>query len=780
MSAQYSALKSPDSGTLPASTWQLPVRSSIDGDSETLLGRSTSYEAGVKENTPRPRLNLKGFLTVPMLLHVGVLAMYVALCVVWTTGAEKNIRVELANASRIQTWINLISHVIMLAFSTAIIAVMQPMATRSALVDLPQPLTVMSDKIASWGGLGSSLLNLYHNLSYPATLNGAIVVTIYFSTLSGLGISSSFLFDVPAVNETLSINMTTRIGSPSVRALIPPSISDMPSNFSNITFDWYRSSVGVGMIAGSNATTYPGLSANRIYDTLSPPMPASSNSTAKVGYTDFNVHCGGVSHVSLQATANIERVVVGVGGSARGGIDVRIPSLLSINYTLGTHNMLLNDSLSISRFNLSYAVGRLWQPADILMRIPSSPLVPGIGRNLVLYNIYNETGFVAGSRPIVDSRGSPGTPWPLTVQLLDDYEEGAAQWDPYPTGLMIQVIGCSLSTSVGEATIDATTNQLLDPPITFEGALLNSTWEGWNPDLTQSNNLDDTWASMFLPGGSVSLWENQPVPLDSAQWSCVNYVPTSGNDTVVPDSGEDQGMDHWNIKVLQKMYQTCHVPTLVEEYLTTQLFGPSSIRYYDDRSPFDSDVLRNTSAARASLSALESALANATAMTMWSAARAGTLTTSTDVLPPEREETSLDERGGVSYDQNGGMGYSTRLEPASGSAPVTEQVLVGRLTFNIPALISGTALAAALTVVGIYMLIFGNVRAGDAPLDDAGLLCLMTLDNSAVASRLSHFSMHSPEARRRAGAFSVRIVDGRLVPADDAEDSLKGFEQRVD
>lgn len=46
-----------------------------------------------------------------MMLHFAVFAFYVALCVVCITGAEANIRVPFTSASRIQTWLNLISHV---------------------------------------------------------------------------------------------------------------------------------------------------------------------------------------------------------------------------------------------------------------------------------------------------------------------------------------------------------------------------------------------------------------------------------------------------------------------------------------------------------------------------------------------------------------------------------------------------------------------------------------------------------------------------------------------
>ena len=118
--------------------------------------------------------------------------------------------------------------------------------------------------------------------------------------------------------------------------------------------------------------------------------------------------------------------------------------------------------------------------ADVLVRVPNSPLIPGIGRNLILYNIYNATGRVAGSQPILDSKNSTGSPWSVNVQRPQGMP-------PFATGMQIQVIGCSLSTSTGQASVDGTTNQLLDAPSPLNGASANSTWEDWQPDLTKSN-----------------------------------------------------------------------------------------------------------------------------------------------------------------------------------------------------------------------------------------------------------------------------------------------------
>lgn len=249
---------------------------------------------------------------------------------------------------------------------------MQPIATRSPFGNLPQSLTSLSDKISSWSGLGSSLLNLYHNLRFPATLSNAIITVLYFSTLSGLGISSSFLFNVPAVNETIVSTMRTRIGAPSLSGLVPPGsyMSSMPINFSNFTFDWYRSGLGVGMLSSDNTTTYSGISGNRIYDTLLLPT-STSNSSAIVGYTDFNVKCGGVPEVSAAASM-LDSQFITTSTAIFDSNTMRNMTLLTFNYTLGSSTISSHDLLSITEnfptyYNFSggvvSAVSRLWQPA---------------------------------------------------------------------------------------------------------------------------------------------------------------------------------------------------------------------------------------------------------------------------------------------------------------------------------------------------------------------------------------------------------------------------------
>ncbi|VDB84929.1 unnamed protein product [Peniophora sp. CBMAI 1063] len=751
MSAVYGSLVHQDSDLDDSTPWP-PTEFFADGGTAYPSPDSGKRDILVKDPSRLYR-GFKNLCSLPMVLHVGVFALYIALCIIWITGVVPTIHVALTSASLVQTWLNLSNHLVMLTLSTAIAAVMQPLATRSPFGNLPQSLTSLSDKISSWSGLGSSLLNLYHNLTFPASLSNAIITSLYFTVLSGLGISSSFLFNVPATNETISHTMTTQIGSPSVEGFIPPGsgISGVPSDFTNLTFNWFRSGVGVGMLLGNNATTFSGISSNRIYDTLSPPMSASSNSTAIVGYTEFNVKCGSVPQASISTISDSQYddsfIDYDPSNTSQVVMESRSATLLTINYTLGTSNITLSDVLSVADDSTSgNIISRLWQPADVLLRLPNSKTVPGIGRNIVLYNIYNETGRVSGSHPIVDYEGSTGLPWPVRVRMWPDGTTEAADLN---TSLRIQVIGCSLSTSTGVATIDARTNQLLSPPASTEGSSPERRWMDWEPDLEKSNRLEDTWSTMFLPNvGSIGLWDSQPVSPDSLQWSCLDYRYQW--ETTLTEFT-------WNRTELQTKYESCHVPTVIEDYLTTRLFGAVT-----SHSAYG-DTVRDSASADTTLRALESALADATAVAMWSGARANTLMVT--YTPPPDTMPSLQQVTGTFVQV-----LSTIVAPVNGSASVIERVLVGRITFNVPSLVTGLILSAILTMMSAYLLVRGDMAcARRAPISDAGLLSLMTLDNSVIAARLSALAMRSVQSRRRAGDFLVRVEEGRLVVVGDVE-----------
>lgn len=65
------------------------------------------------------------------------------------------------------------------------------------------------------------------------------------------------------------------------------------------------------------------------------------------------------------------------------------------------------------------------------------------------------------------------------------------------------------------------------------------------------------WASMFLPDNTVTLWRDQPRSADAEQWSCIDYVRKAGNNGTIA------------LNDLQNTYQSCHVPTLIEDFCTS-------------------------------------------------------------------------------------------------------------------------------------------------------------------------------------------------------------------
>ncbi|KZV70853.1 hypothetical protein PENSPDRAFT_752234 [Peniophora sp. CONT] len=607
-----------------------------------------------------------------MAQHISLFVFYAVLCVIYGCRVEHKIKVPLTHASWYQAGINQILHGLFIWYSTTLIGAMQPIVISSIFGNHPQRLTTPSDKRPPWDGLGPSLSRLWDNLQarrrsgepWDRTTWDHSMIAAYFAALAALGITTSSLVNIPTINAVSSTDVIDiTLGVPPTDALVPPGISHTLADFSDIFFDWYSStlfSASYDDTSSNTLGTLPSVVDNRVYDII-PGLVSNTglDGTAPVGYTDFNVACGSVPQVSLSATAPGSPLNMSNG-------DSQLHVFLSINYTLGSQLMLLSDSMSISLSNASDRVSQLWQPSNVSIRIPSSPLVPGIGRNLILYNIFDETAISGGygSQVIVDDNGSVGMLWPLDVQR-------SGGLSPFRTGLVIQVIGCSLSTQSGNGTFDlSTATPSADPHSdASDGTSSESpvTWADWQPDTTRNVSIADTWASMFLPNNTAPIWYNQPISPD-VQWSCIDYFPTM-------NGGHVQA---WNISTLQSMYASCHVPTVMEDWLTSWVIPDASIDPDDLWIPSLGDV--------------EYALSSATAKAVYYAALGGRLTVYT------YNTSSIGASG------PGPLRPSTWVVlPTHENAPIEYYAYVARVTFNPLSLLVGIVLAAALTAIGAHM-----------------------------------------------------------------------------
>lgn len=335
---------------------------------------SLSFFSSCPTGQPQRKIGV----VLPIVLHLCILAFYIALWIIRARHAEQyeiapewadSFQNILNNLPHVRMLVRVLSGVaddllqyIMLALTTALVYVMQPVAILSVYSRLPQPLTTLSDKMAAWQGLGASLAVLYDNLGYRVALTEVLVITLYFAAITGLGTSSSYTFKIPIAEfPTRQLN-TTWLGVVPLDALLPSSMSnDPPSNFSGLRFDWYLTSLALESDFYVNAEELAGVDPfrNRVFDTLSQPLPSELTGHARVNFTEFHVKCGSVPQVSLSATA-LQSSASGASGLPDDGI----PTLLSINYTLGSQSMNLSDSMFISVSNASNAVSELWQPSS--------------------------------------------------------------------------------------------------------------------------------------------------------------------------------------------------------------------------------------------------------------------------------------------------------------------------------------------------------------------------------------------------------------------------------
>ncbi|KAI0034495.1 hypothetical protein K488DRAFT_83900 [Vararia minispora EC-137] len=539
---------------------------------------------------------------------------------------------------------------------------MQRLGIRVSFTDLPQSLAALGDRSEAWSGLGACLLTIYNNSRFRVTLTLPLIAAIYFAALSTLGFSSSFLFSIPTFNSNSSFCSRTTIGTPDVLSLIPPAAGpNLPSNFQNISFDWFSSSAGLSILAGGAAPEFPGLIGSRVFDTIASNI-SNANATAVVGYTDFHVKSDNAS-----------------------------------------------DPIN--------------------------------------------------GQMILDATGSPGWPTSMTISSKD--------LSLYPNATFyVQMIGCSVSITSGTAAIDAGTNRLVnisDLSTSESGSL----WEKWLPDTTSSNQLEDTWAWMFMPNSSMPMWyESRDVNLltgegfQANEWSCAATLSVFGREDgpVVNSSG-------CHVPTVMEQYRTGFRFTLPRKHLIEPLFYSVSNALLGASAPNTAKLetlafqqarsLKNgTSSDTLTLQRLESALANATAMTMWSAARASTLTTY--IQDSSRAFAYLNSS------------HYTRVEPRTGTALVNVVEKVGLVEINSWVLYLGTSAAVILLAIAVYVVLrsASSVYGHAPPVDSVSLLHIAALDTSAIAPRFADVDMGSMLARRRAGTFPVAIVNGAIIAVD--------------
>lgn len=183
-----------------------------------------------------------------------------------------------------------------LILSAVMLSVTQTLAIRRQ-ISKEQTLTALADKTTAWQGLGSSMIVLWQNIKKPAALLSAMAIYGYFATLTALQTTTPILFTLSLDNITQESNMDFITGTPALF-----DTSRLPLNWivveDTISMDWTSTSSVLNVLSGANqSVSHPGLTGNRIYDTLI--TTSAVNGSAQVTYTDFHVNCGMVPDAEL-------------------------------------------------------------------------------------------------------------------------------------------------------------------------------------------------------------------------------------------------------------------------------------------------------------------------------------------------------------------------------------------------------------------------------------------------------------------------------------------------
>ncbi|KAF7348043.1 hypothetical protein MSAN_01756700 [Mycena sanguinolenta] len=304
-------------------------------------------------------------------------------------------------------------------------------------------LTAIHDTISAWAGLGSALVSLWNQVSVPASVLGTLSIVSYLSCISILHISLPAIISVEAFNATVAVQAST-LGIPEYAN----------ANVINSTRN-YMTTFATGFLPFRgvfNDSQMLGVLDGTLYEVLA--NTTSERATAQVSALGFNISCGYVP-------AQILPIAIAEYGGGDNDLEVTVDGL-SGSFLKGAVS-LMSNSLSIYGENQN--------------------------------NTNNNSIYLSATTTVMDSQGNQGAPLifaqqpPAVAKILTNFNLTSSQ---------IQFLKCYKSTVPQSATIDATSNKILD------GSL--------NPNVYKDHS---TW----IPAAELNLVSESSTLVGSGLWS---------------------------------------------------------------------------------------------------------------------------------------------------------------------------------------------------------------------------------------------------------------------
>ncbi|KAF7377889.1 hypothetical protein MSAN_00212600 [Mycena sanguinolenta] len=392
-----------------------------DGDSVSLLILDdTSHETKTS-----PALEEKSFLRKHLLsvlcfaLHLALMLLHVAVLISAMRHWEHRFTFAVDQQATVSFWMTVAIQIFGTGYAAILLFLTQTLAMRRNFGP-NRTLTAIHDTISAWAGLGSALVSLWNQVSVPASGFATFIIVGYLCCISLLHISIPAMISVEVFNATVAAPATT-LGIPEyANVSVINSTRDYMTTFATNILP-FRGLFENSMLGLLNGT---------IYEVLT--NTTTEKGTAQVSALGLNISCG---YVPAQIR-NVERDTWEPGNTAYVNVVVDgSHGALGIHYD---NTALLPNSLSI------YA---------------------GAGHNNSIY--------LSTTTVVVDSQGNLGAPIIFAQQPTAIFKNLT---ESNLNSSQIQFLKCSKLIVPQSATVDATSNNILDGSLCPNIYKNHSTW----------------------------------------------------------------------------------------------------------------------------------------------------------------------------------------------------------------------------------------------------------------------------------------------------------------
>ncbi|KAJ7698553.1 hypothetical protein B0H17DRAFT_1196662 [Mycena rosella] len=247
---------------------------------ELPIDSGTNLLQGSQEAPPRQNIISSTTLRwVSFTLHSSLIAVHLALAVVWSKGLQNRVVFSLEHQQIVSFVITAVTTTIGTIYSALLVYVTQTLSTRRSL-RMDQTLTAIHDSAAAWSGIGSAVVYLWLQISVRGSFVGVLSAFIYLGNILALHISTPALFSVATFNSSQPIILQTENQLPSYPWSLDPT---------TINFQAYLARSTYNLPSAVANTTHEGLLDGTLYDILT---DSGAIGDVRLNATGFDITCG--------------------------------------------------------------------------------------------------------------------------------------------------------------------------------------------------------------------------------------------------------------------------------------------------------------------------------------------------------------------------------------------------------------------------------------------------------------------------------------------------------